>query len=390
MKDKRKLAVLMAALVLVVGTSVVLTGCGKKDTAEPKREYNRLTGDEEDLAKGERSVAIVVENTEAARPQWGINDDENSPDIILQGEVEGGISRMLWFYSDMTKIPEKVGPTRSARPPFIRFSELFDSVFIHWGMSHSSGSYVGADRVFKDDNVDHINQMSYTGDVELYGRDSSRGVSSEHTGYVVGTNVKDAIKDCDIRTDSDYKGLTFGEKTVDMGEDTCGSLTLKWSNRTDDITWKYDEDDNEYVTTDFDTEVERDNLIVLYDKTTYITKSNYQGAGGSVTYCDYALDGGKGYVISNGTKCEITWAIEDGNLVLRHLLTDEQKEEQKKREEEAEDGEEVEEVLGNVVELNPGKSWIGWISSNNGGDIKTTSYEKKAEAEEDSESENDD
>lgn len=385
--NKRKLALLLV-LILVVGTSAtVLSGCGKKDAAEPAREYNRLTGDENNTAKGERSVAIVVENTEAARPQWGINDEENSPDIILQGEVEGGISRMLWFYSDMTKIPEKVGPLRSARPPFVKFSEVFDSVFIHWGMSHSSGSYIGADRVFKEDNVDHINQMSYTGDVDLYGRDTSRGVSSEHTGYLDGSKVKDAIKSCDFRTDSDYKGLTFGEKTQDMGDDTCGSLYLKWSNRTDDIDWKYDEESNMYVTNDFDTKVERDNLIVLYDKTDYQTKSNYQGAGGSVTYCNYALAGGKGYVISNGTKCEITWAIEDGNLVLRHLLTDEQKEEQEKRESEAEDGEDIEPVLGDVVELNPGKSWIGWISSNNGGDIKTTSYEKKAdEAKEDSES----
>ena len=225
--------------------------------------------------------------------------------------------------------------------------------------------------------------MTDSDSVGLFGRDTSRAVSSEHTGYLDGSKVKDAIKDKGFRTESDYKGLTFAEKTGDMGKDTCGSLTLKWSSRTEDITWKYDEEDNCYTSENFRTDVDRDNLIVLFDKTDYQTKSNYQGAGGAVTYCNYDLGGGKGYVISNGTMCEITWAVEDGNLVLRHLLTEEQKEEQKKLEEEAEDGEEVEKILGNIVELNPGKSWIGWASSNNGGKISTTPYEKKSEADDD-------
>ena len=104
MRNKAKrFGSLMLVLALLIGTSsVVLTGCGDKETAEePERVYNRLTGDETNTAEGKRSVAIVVENTAAARPQWGIDDDEKSPDIILHGEVEGGITRMLWFYSDM-------------------------------------------------------------------------------------------------------------------------------------------------------------------------------------------------------------------------------------------------------------------------------------------------
>ena len=387
-KNSRRIGSLMLITALVLGMSaVMLSGCGKEETAEPERVYNRLTGDETNTAEGKRSVAIVVENTGAARPQWGIDDEEKSPDIILHGEVEGGITRMLWFYSDMEQVAEKVGPLRSARPPYIKFSELFDSVFIHWGESHSGDGYVGAKTVFKKDNVDHINQMTYDdSDVGLYGRDSSRNVSAEHTGYLNGAKVKDAVKDKDFRTESDYKGLTFAEKTGDMGKDTCGSVTLKWSSKTpEDITWKYDEENNVYTTDHFRTTVKRDNIIILFDKTEYQTKSNYQGAGGAVTYCDYKLGGGKGYVISNGTMCEITWAVEDGNLVLRHLLTKEQKEEQKKLEEEAEDGEEVEEILGNVVELNPGKSWIGWASSNNGGKMSTTKYEKKSEEKSDKE-----
>ena len=90
---------------------------------------NPFTGESgfSESAVGKRPVAIVVENLRPARPQWGIT----SPDIICEGEVEGGISRMLWLYADVNDVPEKVGPLRSARPSYVKFSTFFDAIFIH-------------------------------------------------------------------------------------------------------------------------------------------------------------------------------------------------------------------------------------------------------------------
>ena len=93
---------------------------------------------------------------------------------------------MLWLYADYTALPDQIGPIRSARPPFIKFSEMFDAIFIHWGQSSSKGSYIGANTVFQEDGVDHINQMAFSDKVGLFGRDKSRGVSSEHTGVIYG------------------------------------------------------------------------------------------------------------------------------------------------------------------------------------------------------------
>ena len=131
-------------------------------TAAPVQIVNPLTGEASfnEKAVGKRPVACVVENAYDARPQWGIDDNKNAPDIIMEGEVEGGETRMLWLYADYTSLPSQIGPMRSARPPFIKFSELFDSIFIHWGQSTSKGDYIGADAVFRNDDVDHINQMA--------------------------------------------------------------------------------------------------------------------------------------------------------------------------------------------------------------------------------------
>jgi len=134
----------MLLCVTMVGTTL-LASCGEPEPEEPAPlPSNSLTGfttadGYDESADDRRVVAFVVENTPDARPQWGMDDENYSPDIVLQGEVEGGITRMLWFYADYEKLPEIIGPTRSARPPYIRFSELFDAIFIHWGMSHSKG-----------------------------------------------------------------------------------------------------------------------------------------------------------------------------------------------------------------------------------------------------------
>ncbi|MCH5320135.1 MAG: DUF3048 domain-containing protein [Eubacterium sp.] len=319
-------------------------------TEVPVLILNPLTGESEynENAVGKRPVAVVVENAYAARPQWGIDDSKNSPDIILEGEVEGGETRMLWFYADYTCVPDQIGPIRSARPPFIKFSELFDSIFIHWGQSSSRDNYVGADTVFKTDNVDHINQMTYSDKLGLFGRDKSRGVSSEHTGVLHGNKLEQAIENAKFRTDvneSSFTNLAFNEKDKTVSGDKCTAFAFTFSSNTKTRDWTYSEDDKMYHCTDYLTDVARKNLLVLYDTTEYVAKSNYKGSGKSEIYCNYKLAGGSGKLVSLGVITDITWSVQNGVL-------------------------KVKDSNGNDVSLNPGKTWIGYGSSNKGGKDK--------------------
>ena len=184
MKNRRIRPYQVLALALILVLSIFMAACsGDGESAEPEEKTeaatNPLTGatvDEgfDENALNQRIVAFVVENAPDARPQWGMDDPEYSPDIVLEGEVEAGITRTLWLYADYNKLPEIIGPMRSARPPYIKFSELFDSVFIHWGQSSSKGNYIGATTVFRRDKVDHINQMTFDDTVGLYDRDHTR------------------------------------------------------------------------------------------------------------------------------------------------------------------------------------------------------------------------
>lgn len=305
-------------------------------TTKAPQATNPLTGEEKYNTKaiGKRPVAIVVENSPKARPQWGIE----TPDIIVEGEVEGGISRMLWLYADYTAVPEKVGPLRSARPSFVEFSELFDSIFIHWGGSHSKGDYIGGYGRIKRDKVTHIDGMNGG---ELFGRDNTRSVSSEHRGILNGEKLSSSIKKKKFRTKIDSSKSTefsFNDSDKPTGTDNALNVSITFSSRTDTRKFKYDTEDETYHTSDWETDVDFKNIIVLTASTEYIT-TPYQGS--TTTYLNYSITNGDGYLISNGKKTAIKWSA-DNSLKIK-------------------------DANGNDINLNVGNSYIALVSSNNGG-----------------------
>ncbi len=360
--NKKKIIAVAAAVVAVIAiiVAVVLIKGNSKapettapvsttepTTAAPVIVNNPLTneGSYNQSAAKARPAAIVVENAAQARPQWGINDETKAPDIIVEGEVEGGEARMLWLYADYTALPDQLGPIRSARPPFIKFSEMFDAIFIHWGQSSSKGNYIGANTVFQEDNVDHINQMAFSDKVGLFGRDKSRGVSSEHTGVIYGDKLADAIAQEGFRTEaenSSYTKFNFNDEDKTVSETDCSTIDVRFSSRSKTRTWAFSDEDKMYHSSDYQTDVARKNILVLYDTTEYVVKENYKGSGNSETYCNYKLEGGTGKLATMGTITDITWSVENGMLVLK-------------------------DSQGKALSLNTGKTWIGWASANNGG-----------------------
>lgn len=318
----------------------------------PLGPQNPLTGEAgyDESALTQRPVAVVVENeysTSSVRPQWGLAD----ADIVLEGESEFS-TRMLLFWADYNKVPEQVGPARSARPPFIRFSQLFNAVFIHAGLSHSKDNYVGADEVFKNENVDHINLLSFSESSSYFHRDKSRTSTIEHTGCLMGAHTAEMLQKSNINlklNESKFTKLQFNDEAKALSSNTANEVSFKWSKGYCPKLGKYtyDAEKHKYTTTDFDSKygtsgVEWENLIFLLDETEYIVKHNYKHAGNSETYCNYKLSGGKGIVCSEGTCVEITWGVNDGKLWMK-------------------------DAQGNEVKLNPGKSYIGYGSSNHGG-----------------------
>ncbi|MGW6645523.1 DUF3048 domain-containing protein [Streptomyces iakyrus] len=98
---------LLAATVTAALTAGCTSGGGPGDDGRgASEESNRGTSPS---ATGPSALAVKIDNAAAARPHTGVD----AADVVYAEQVEGGLSRLMAVYA--TRLPETVGPVRSAR-----------------------------------------------------------------------------------------------------------------------------------------------------------------------------------------------------------------------------------------------------------------------------------
>lgn len=114
----------MAALVAAAVTASLMAGCtsdnrpsddGRGETHSRSQE----PAPHEPMSAG-TVLAVKIDNVRAARPQTGLE----AADIVYAEQVEGGLSRLMAVYA--TRLPEAVGPVRSARESDLELLRQFD------------------------------------------------------------------------------------------------------------------------------------------------------------------------------------------------------------------------------------------------------------------------
>ena len=121
MTKARRLSLVGVALAAVLsGTACTANPAtpSASESATPEVKYvtapltgiRYVEGSAEALALASPSVACKIDNSEAARPQQGLN----STDVVFDEMVEGGLTRLvaIWHSSK----PTAIGPVRSIRP----------------------------------------------------------------------------------------------------------------------------------------------------------------------------------------------------------------------------------------------------------------------------------
>ncbi len=316
-------------------TSTTTTSQITESTTFQIENINPLTGlyGLSDEAVGSRPIAVVVENSPAARPQWGLS----SPDVLVEGVVEGGITRMLLLYSDVNKIP-KVGPIRSARHDFVEFAECFDAIFVHCGWS------IYAEKKIKSDKVNNLNGIqSYS--PKFFYRDSSRASKgTEHTGYSNGSYISATINAVDYRTDvkQSYENvLSFvTDSNAVTPANTAEKVSFQYSSSAK-YSMKYNPEDGQYYTylgsnarKDADgVHLNYKNVLLLYCKVTSM--------GDSKGCVDMKLENANtGYYFTNGGYEEISWT-KNGNASSSKLV--------------------IKRNNGETLTMNPGTTYIALV-----------------------------
>lgn len=318
-------------------------------TTEPSTEpqptnVNPLTGkaDLSDSAIGARPIAIMVENSPSARPQWGMS----TPDVILEGMVEGGITRMMWLYADAEDIPAKVGPTRSARHDFVEIAAGLNAIYVHWGGSGRTDNTLAYGAI-KNYDIDNIDGMTYSG--TYFFRDTSRNVSSEHRGYTTGSSIQKAITKLGYETKAEdnkwmpFKVLADGQR-MPYGDEsgTCSSITFTYSSSYK-RTFKYDAESKTYdcymnstLCKDGTTgeKVSVANVIIMYCPVSSL--------GDSKGHQEWDLTSGDAVFVSNGFGESITWKKDGKTEALKFYGKD-----------------------GQELTINQGQSFIAVVPENN-------------------------
>ena len=290
-----------------------------------------LTGYDEKYV-GQKLVAVVVENSPSARPQWGMS----TPDILMEYEVEGGISRMLWLYSNIDKLPDTIGPVRSARHDIVELALGLDALFVHCG-----GSTFAYDKIKSYSGT--LSEVDGMQSQSFFVRDQSRNTASEHRLTLKSGGLRDWIPSSGINmtvNEAYKKPFSFASSAVTPSGGDCLSAKISFSTSYN-YEFKYDAAAAKYNCFINGSERKDDagiqcaytNVVVLYtDMAAMGTSSGHQ---------DLKLEnGGTGFFASNGKYEEIKWTKGGDRDMLKLTKAD-----------------------GSELSLSPGNSYIGFVRS---------------------------
>ncbi|MFG3295889.1 DUF3048 domain-containing protein [Streptomyces sp. NPDC048179] len=118
--------VLAAALAAAATTASLTAGCTRHGTADDGRAPRATPTPSAGTPAPSGSqttgsvLAVKIDNVSAARPQTGLD----SADVVYAEQVEGGLSRLMAVYA--TRLPEVIGPVRSARESDLELLRQFD------------------------------------------------------------------------------------------------------------------------------------------------------------------------------------------------------------------------------------------------------------------------
>ena len=269
----------------------------------------------------------MINNIRVAQPvQTGVQ----KADIIYETEVEGGITRLLAVFKNISAVGQ-IGTVRSARVPYIDLALGHDAIYVHCGIDPTYATpYVTQTGV----NNFNINSNPWA----AYGFREPNGLSSEHTMYTTSDKLKEGFAALKFRTTTDKNTpwCSFNkpdESTVPTGG-LVEKLTVKFSNTATSVftynaeTKLFTKNSANQKNADYKTGETYDikNVFVLSTSITNYPDNKHRKV---------ALNGGAGWYASEGGYTEIIWKKAGSKQPIQFFNTD-----------------------GTPLKVNAGKSWV--------------------------------
>lgn len=324
--------------ILLCGLMIFLVGCGGKKNedvssqvstnSEPEKityYTNNLTGENNMTDKDKadnRPVAVMVNNISIAQKvQTGLTE----ADIVYETEVEGGITRLMAVFKDISKV-EKIGTIRSARYPYIDLAMGHGAIYVHHGQ----------DKTYAKPHL-RDTQTFAVGENNAGVRIRNEGLAAEHTLYGYGKKIWEWFEkknyDTKLKSAENWQTFASEDRKVEFS-DLADTVTVKFSNAYTSV-FKYDAESGKYIRFFRDTE-RKDyytgkselfkNIFVLKTAITYYPDGKHKKVD---------LSSGSGYYCVNGTYTPIKWKKGSSSNGLKFTLED-----------------------GTPLEVSQGNSWV--------------------------------
>ena len=210
---------------------------------EPEPEFpftNPLTGEGcmTDISQ-QRPIAVMINNHKSAQPQVGISQ----ADIIYEIPAEGGITRMLAVFQDVTDAGN-IGTVRSARDYYVSMAYGMDAIYLHAGGSPQAYT------VIKQWGVPALDCVNGPYEGTLYWRDAARKKSGgfEHSVLTSSEKILELLPTYGLRMEH-KEGYSYPMSFTEDAAPTTGlpadTITVKFSDYKTGI-FRYDADTGLY------------------------------------------------------------------------------------------------------------------------------------------------
>lgn len=268
------------------------------ETPEVIGYRNNLTGEnslENEADISMRPVAVAINNlVKAQSVQTGLE----KADIIYETHVEGGITRLLAVFKDIS-VAGEIGTIRSARYDFVDICEGHDAIYVHAGIDPTY-----AQPYINKLGIDNANMLN--GSLYGYAYRIQNGLALEHTLYSKGENIAKMLKDKGWRTtvndkhNGEWQNFSDADLSLSGGKANNISVTFSEYYKT---TFEYNSATGMYKKTSSKdwrngNNIQSKNVVVLF--TTL-------GMFGDGYRMKIGMDSGSGYYFTNGTYQKINW-----------------------------------------------------------------------------------
>ena len=285
-------------ILLLVAASLTLSSCAVIEKALPeKAETNVLSGRE---GTNGPVLAVKIDDTNPAHPQIGIED----ADVVYIEQVESGLTRLMAIFS--SRIPQRVGPVRSARISDIDILSQYGNVAFAYSGAQSKLLPIISQANLLDLGAQRQSPTIYTTD---------RARNQPYAMVLRADLLMARVVEKEYAIDSARNvGFIFGDEPKDGL--VTDEVVIDWPSATYKATWSSPEE-RWFLSHNGKINSAESGLILgpttLVIQIVSITPSEFGDKFGGVTPFSETIGKGKAFVLRNGKRFAGTWNRSDAN-----------------------------------------------------------------------------